>query len=102
MGESFGPDLVVSIIGAVFGSVLTVAIALVTYLVQRRRSEGQALQSLINEIHHRRALIDHGEPRTVPDAAESDDYRRCTSSVISIRDEIRRTRDAVRPGSLAP
>lgn len=91
MWDSFLPDLVV----ALFGAVLTVAIAVATYGVKIRLDEKRAIQSLINELHRRRALRPAVEGM-VAGATDSDDFVRVTSSITSIRDEIRRTRDRVR------
>lgn len=91
MWDSFIPDLVV----ALFGALLTVAIAVVTYGLKIHLDEKRAIQSLINELHRRRALRPAVEGLVVG-AADSDDYVRVTSSITSIREEIRRTRDRVR------
>jgi hypothetical protein len=91
MWQTFVPDLVVAFIGAT----LTVLIAFMTYLLRLRLEEKRALQSLINELHRRRALVPGSKP-LIPDAELTDDYKRANASVLSIRDEIRRTRDLVR------
>lgn len=93
MWQTFWPDLLV----AIFGAFLTVATAYVTYLLSVRRREKQALNSLIYEFHHRRAVAPRANLRTVECAAETDDFLRANLSVLSMRDEIRRTRDVVRP-----
>lgn len=79
---------------AVFGAVLTVAIAYGTFLLNLRRNEKLALGSLINEVHHRRTFSGHAV--RVNGAVNSPDYRYANSSILSVRDEIRHTRDAVR------
>lgn len=92
MWDSFVPDLLVALIGAF----LTVAIAYLTYLLKVRHDEQLAAQSLINELHRRRAL----RPtlvRTIPGAADSDDFIRVHRSIATIRREIRSTRDRTRP-----
>ncbi|WP_311260491.1 hypothetical protein [Microbacterium sp. WCS2018Hpa-9] len=91
MWDSFWPDLVVALVGAL----LTVATAVVTYGLKIHLDEKRAIRSLINELHRRRALRPANE-RVVVGAAGSDDYVRVNSSIASIRDEIRRTRDRVR------
>jgi hypothetical protein len=92
MWQTFWPDVLVAVIGAV----LTVAIAYLTYLLSVRRTEKQALNSLINEFHHRRAISPRTALGPVERAAEKDDFLRANLSVLNMRDEIRRTRDAVR------
>lgn len=90
--DTFIPDLIVAVVGAV----LTVAIAVVTYTISRRNREVQALRSLITDLHHRRALS-IGSPQVSPRARELADFRYSSRSVKAIRDEIKRARDAVRP-----
>jgi hypothetical protein len=91
MWDTFLPDLIVAVIGAL----LTVLIALVTYLLKVRLDEKRAIRSLINELHRRRALAEGPEP-VVENAAQLDDYTRANASIVSIRREIRLTRDRVR------
>lgn len=91
MWDSFLPDLLVAFVGAL----LTVAIALGTYLLKVRLDEKRAIQSLINEVHRRRSLAEGPEP-TLPGALQSGDYARANASIATIRDEIRSTRDRVR------
>ncbi|MEN0022219.1 MAG: hypothetical protein AAGC61_02980 [Microbacterium sp.] len=91
MWDSFLPDLLVALIAAVF----TVVIALVTYLLKVRLDEKRAIQSLINELHRRRALAPGPEP-FIRGAAQSEDYLRANTSISTIRTEIRSTRDRVR------
>ena len=91
MWLTFWPDVLVAVIGAA----LTVLIALVTYLLRLRLEERRALQSLIDELHRRRSLAPGPEP-VIPNAASDADFGRANASVLSIRDEIRRTRDRVR------
>lgn len=57
---------------AVFGAVLTVAIAYGTFLLNLRRNEKLALGSLINEVHHRRTFSGHAV--RVNGAVNSPDY----------------------------
>lgn len=90
MWLTFWPDVLVAIIGAS----LTVGIAYVTYILNLRRNERRALNSLIVELHHRRAFS--GSAVIVPNARDLADYSRANASVLSIKDEIRRTRDNVR------
>jgi len=91
MWDTFWPDVLVAIIGAA----LTVFIALATYLVRARIEENRALQSLVNELHRRRALAP-GADVPIPGAASLDDYLRANASILSIKDEIRLVRDRVR------
>ena len=91
MWESFIPDVVVAIIGAVF----TVMIALITYVLSVRLNEKRAIQSLISELHRRRAIAEGPEP-VIPGAEQSADFARANASVASMRTEIRATRDRVR------
>jgi len=90
MWDTFLPDLVVALVGAV----LTVAIAYSTFLLSVRRNERLALNSLVVELHHRRALSGRGV--VIPGAARSRDYERANLSVLSMREEIRTARDRVR------
>lgn len=91
MWESFFPDLLVAIVGAL----LTVLIALVTYLLKIRLDEKRAIQSLIGELHRRRAIAEGAEP-IIRDAEQLADFDRANLSVASMRAEIRSTRDRVR------
>lgn len=91
MWESFIPDLVVAFIGAL----LTVLIALVTYVLKIRLDEKRAIQSLIGELHRRRAIAEGPEP-VIRGAGELPDFARANASVASMRAEIRSTRDRVR------
>ncbi|GAA0499469.1 hypothetical protein GCM10009532_24700 [Microbacterium aurantiacum] len=90
MWVTFWPDVLVACIGAG----LTVLIAYATYKLNLIRDEAQSLNSLIGELHRRRALA--SRPVVIPGARENPDFARATSSVLSIRDEVRRTRDRVR------
>jgi hypothetical protein len=91
MWESFFPDLVVAFIGAL----LTVLIALVTYVLKIRLDEKRAIQSLIGELHRRRAIAEGPEP-VIHGAEERPDFARANASVASMRTDIRSTRDRVR------
>ena len=91
MWDTFWPDVLVAVIGAAF----TVLIALITYLLRLRLEEKRALESLIGELHRRRALAPGPEP-IISAAASSADFARANASVSAMRDEIRRTRDRVR------
>lgn len=91
MWESFIPDVVVALIGAVF----TVMIALITYVMKIRVDEKRAIQSLIGELHRRRAIAEGPEP-VISGAEQSPDFARANASVASMRTEIRATRDRVR------
>lgn len=93
MWQTFFPDLVV----AVIASLLTVSTGYVTYRVNVRHRENQALVSLLNELHHRRAVAPILNPRQIANASTNDDFLRANSSVLSMKDEIRRARDILRP-----
>ena len=97
MWSSFVPDLVVALIGAAIGALLTVAIAAGTFLLSRRYRETQALTLLIEELHHRRALAPIDTLMVVANAEQSDDFARVAGSVLSIKDAIREARAASRP-----
>lgn len=95
MWDTFLPDLVVALIGALVGALLTVAIAYGTFLMQQARQERHVVRGLINDLYHRRALA-VTTPQEIPDAEERKDFERAGLSVIDIRDHIRRVRDQVR------
>src|SRR5689334_9675255 len=57
----------------------------------------QALNLLIEELHHRRALSPIGTLMHVANAELSDDYARVNASVLSIKDAIREARQLSRP-----
>lgn len=97
MWDSFWPQIWVELVGALLGAIATVAIAYVTYLLSRRHRETQALNALVGYLNHRRALVPIEDLRSVPDAKESDDFARVSSSVSAVRDEVHRTRGQVRP-----
>jgi ABC-type Fe3+ transport system permease subunit len=59
MWTTFGPDVLVAVIGAV----LTVIIAYCTYLIQQRRTENHVINVLFWEINHRRGLYEKDKPR---------------------------------------
>jgi hypothetical protein len=99
MWNTFWPDLWVAIIGAMVGSVLTVAIALITYRMQRRANEKHALRLLVDEIHRRRAFSPIADVRLVPVAQELDDFNNVNASVLDIRDRVRLAREQTRPQS---
>lgn len=90
MWETFWPDVLVAVIGAG----LTVAIAVITYVISVRRQELRSLNDLIDDLHHRRAF--DTDPGVIPGARASDDYARVNRSVISARNEIRQARRGVR------
>ncbi|GLJ79691.1 hypothetical protein [Microbacterium imperiale] len=94
MWETFWPDVLVAVIGAALGAVLTVLIAAITYVISVRRQELRSLNDLIDDLHHRRAF-DTG-PGLIPGARASEDYARANRSVISARNEIRQARRGVR------
>lgn len=96
MWVTFWPDVLVTVIGAV----LTVAIAYGTFLVQQRRTEKQVLTNLIHDLHHRRALRAFA-PKYVKGASVSDDFKRTSSSVLEVREQIRAARNSLPPRSKA-
>lgn len=96
MWDTFWPDVLVTVIGAV----LTVAIAYGTFLLQQRRTEKQVLTNLIHDLHHRRALRAFA-PEYVEGASDSDDLKRTSSSVLEVREQIRTTRNSLPPRSKA-
>ncbi len=89
MWNTFWPDVLVALIGAV----LTIATGAGAFAITRRLAETRALNALTRELHHRRALKISAR-REIPDAQELDDYHRLTASVLTMRDEIRHARDA--------
>lgn len=99
MWNTFWPDLLIALIGAVLGSVLTVVIALITYRLQRRANEKHALRLLVDEIHRRRAFVPIANVRNVAGAQKLDDFSNVNSSVLDIRDRIRLAREQTRPES---
>jgi hypothetical protein len=92
MWTTFFPDLLVAILGAV----LTVIIALATFMIQRRRTEDGLLRGLISDIHHRRAVAPLDEVQAVPNAKDLPDFHRAGQSVLALKDEIKRARDGIR------
>lgn len=93
MWDTFIPDLIVTAVGAS----LTVAIAAVTFIVNRRFQETRALNLLVQELHHRRALIQIDALMEVHNAEQSNDFARVNASVLSIRDAVRDARGLSRP-----
>lgn len=91
MWDSFWPDVVVALIGAVF----TVIIAYVTYRVNASRQERAAVQSLIDELHYRRALRPNSG-RIIPSASTAVDFASVSASVRTMRVDIRSARDRAR------
>lgn len=91
MWDSFGPDLIVAIVGAG----LTVAIALITYLCRISLEEKRALQLLINDLHGRRALAADPALR-VPFASIRRPFKYASASVLALRDEVKLARTKVR------
>lgn len=89
---SFGPDLII----ALASSVLTVMIALVTYKINVRIRENNALRSLIIDLSTRRALAQI-KPIKVRKAKECPDYHRANSSILLAKDEVKRARNSIRP-----
>ena len=73
---TFVPDLIV----AAAGAVLTVSIAVGTYVLNVWRIERLALRALILDLSHRRAFL--GTAATIPGAHDTGDYTRCNQSVL--------------------
>ncbi|MCU1574362.1 MAG: hypothetical protein JWO93_2444 [Micrococcaceae bacterium] len=92
MWETFGPDVLVALIGAF----ITVVIAIFSFWFRQLRLEREALRGLVDEIHHRRAFASI-TARHVTDAASSRDYERVSRSVLDVRNQVRQVRDHVRP-----
>lgn len=96
MWETFWPDMIVALAGAFF----TVIIAYCTFRINRRNTETHALNSLIGELSVKRAIAPQVQPVIVDGAASTDAFKHANLSVIGMRDEIRRTRNLVRPDSI--
>lgn len=90
--DSFVPDMVVALTSAL----IAIAIAIGTYILGVRRRERNALRSLIEEIHRRRALSPVTNVRRIRWAKRRGDFQRVTTSVLTLKDEIARTRELVR------
>lgn len=90
--NTFTQDLVI----AVISSVLTVAIAFITYKLNVRARENNALRSLFEDLSTRRALVTI-EPIEVLGAHDIPDYQRVNSSILLVKEEIKRARDTIRP-----
>lgn len=91
MWDSFWPDLLVALIGGA----VTVFVAFVTYLARSGLQERRLLQSLIDELHRRRALS-VVNPEPIPDAEDRPDFLRANASVLSMKEEVRMARNGVR------
>lgn len=89
MWTTFWPDVLVALVGAV----ITVAIALATYLCGRHVSGTHALTALVDELHHRRALRVRDTSR-LRLAAELDDFKWAGQSVLAMKGDIRVARHA--------
>lgn len=98
MWTTFLADLLVGLAGALMGSLLTVAVGLLTYRLEAARRGRQALQGLIFDLHHRRSLT-AVDAREVERAEALSDFRWATASVIDIRDRVRHARDQIRADS---
>jgi len=90
MWLTFWPDVLV----AVIGSVLTVAIALITYRVQQRRSNVQLVRNLADDLAMRRAFMPISPSVSSP---VGDDPDRCRKSVQSAQLQIGLIRDQITP-----
>lgn len=93
MSSTFLSDLLVTVIGTALGTLFTVAVAVVTYVVKLRGNELSALNELILELSHRRAFA--GDAVRIANVDEGD-YSRCNASVLSAREDVRRARGQVR------
>ncbi|WP_147360283.1 hypothetical protein [Clavibacter lycopersici] len=90
MWATFWPDILVATIGAM----LTVAIGLITYLVQQRRSNEQLVRNLADDLAMRRAFMPISPSVTSP---LGDDPDRCRKSVQSAQAQIALIRDQIAP-----
>jgi len=90
MWITFWPDVLV----AGIGSVLTVAIALITYRVQQRRSNEQLVRNLADDLAMRRAFMPISPFVT---SSVGDDPDRCRRSVQSAQRQISLIRDQIAP-----
>jgi hypothetical protein len=89
MRMTFLPDLLIALITASF----TVLFAFVTYRLSVRRDETRAISALIAELHGRRAFA--GDAVVIAEGRNAVDFHRANSSVLSVKDEVRRLRDSV-------
>lgn len=96
MSDNVMADLMVALFGAVVTSLLTVGIAFVTYLINKRAEERQVLRVLIDDIHHRRAVGPDLNVRPVPNAEQSNDFDRVNQSILEIRRRAALAREKVR------
>jgi hypothetical protein len=92
MWTTFWLDIIVALAGAIF----TVAIAVITFWLGSRQRELQAIRSLVGELHRRRALTEIVAPRRLRRARTLSDYAQAATSVLTMKDEIRRARDSSR------
>lgn len=84
---------------ALAGASFTVVIAYATYRINRRNAETHALNALVRELSIKRAIAPRVHPVVVTGAAHTDNFKHASLSVIGMRDEMRHTRNAVRPES---
>jgi len=92
MWTTFLPDVLVAAIGAV----LTVLVAIASYVISKRRRERVALQALINHLHGKRALLTlpgSSPKRRIRGAAKLPDFQHAAASVLDIKSEIKGVRE---------
>lgn len=84
-------DWVGALLGAVVGALLTAGLGYVAYVFERNKVEKAAIDELVRELSERRAFA-IAEPRLIPRAAEGQDFKQLSSSVLLVRGRIRETR----------
>jgi hypothetical protein len=90
MWGTFWSDILVAALGAM----LTVAIALITYRVQQRRSNEQLVRNLADDLAMRRAFMPISPFVTSPVGVDAD---RCRKSIQSAQSQISLIRDQIAP-----
>lgn len=88
---SFFPDLIIALLSSFF----TVMIALVTYRINLQARENNALRSLVTDLSSRRALA-LIVPKKIRRAKYKNDYVRANTSILLVKDEVKRVRNSVR------
>ncbi|MFG6501949.1 hypothetical protein [Microbacterium sp. P05] len=82
MWDTFWPDVLVAVIGAL----VTVLLGFLTYLGRVRLNEKRSLRSLVESVHRNRAFA--GEGVDMSGAGDLDDYRSAVASVAALREDI--------------
>lgn len=103
MPDTFGSDVLVALVSAVFAAVLTAIAGYVAYRFELSRRQREAVRHLAQVLASRRAMkgpleairVDASDPRL------SADLESCRHSVRYARDSIVEVNRAVRPGSPA-